>query len=370
MPRNIFIKIKSIKLEIYILVIIAVFNLLAGFIYFGLPGEAIDYYGDAINYVKGLETPEYSQGIYYRMISRILNSPLMIFSSAWLASTYEGSLRIMLFQNIIFYFLLIYVFYKLVFIIFDNSRIAFWATLFFSGNFCMYNYMPTYSSDPGGWFFLLLSVYFAISYYKKQIDSYYYLCILSSIVGLFYKETGGLGMLSLGVLILFQETSLKEKIRTISKAAILFLIPVVIFHGLIYLFFHYSYFTWYSYLLESDGSVGLENVNRLKDIIKQPFQIFLIGWYSVFYGLYKSKKNLKKEQLIFLIALLPWTLSFLLWSSLIMRIMFVLVPFLAILAGYGLYQIKNNYVRLVIIFSYLVSNYYIFPILATLGKYY
>ncbi|PJA01682.1 hypothetical protein COX74_01360, partial [bacterium (Candidatus Gribaldobacteria) CG_4_10_14_0_2_um_filter_41_16] len=51
------------------------------------------------------------------------------------------------------------------------------------------------------------------------------------------------------------------------------------------------------------------------------------------------------------------SLAFLAWPALTQRIAFIIVPWLALISGFGLSKIKNNYIIGTILIAYALINY-------------
>jgi len=292
---------------------------------------------------------------------RVLTSPLLIKSSIFFSYFTGGYFSGLLTVNIIFYFLLTVVFYKLARLVLENDRAAFLATILLAGNYCAYNYGITFVADIGGWFFMTLASFFAVRYFLSPKKSeYFYYAILASAIGTLFKETGALGMLSLGCLILWQPNfTLPQKIRKILLAAVLYPILPLLYQLYVYWQYNFSYFDWYyynlnAYLLNSNDSGSRYSMILL---IKVLGWMFLAGWPIFIYGLYWQYKNWSLKRFKILSSLLPQGLSFLAWPALTQRIAFVFGPWLSLVGGFGLAKIKNRYLLSAIVIAYLLINY-------------
>ena len=306
-------------------------------------------YHAAISFLKGDLAD--SQSIY----SRLLTTPLMLLSVRavdFFTNNIYGSMAAV---NILFYFLLIIVFYKLVFEIFRDSKIAVFSSILFFCNYYIININNAFLTDMAGRFFLILTSLLAVKYFLRRENIYYYLAILSSAVGVFFKEFGGLGMISLACLILLSEINWKEKIKKILVAGALFLTPLLIYYLWFYFHFNFSYFNWYQYAV--DAYVYDSAVHGLMPFIKVMGWLFLAGWPIFLFGLCKVFTNLDIKNKLVLLGLLPASISFFIWPVFMQRTAFVLVPWLSLIAGYGLSFIKNKYISIVLLAFYVLVNY-------------
>jgi len=349
-----------VKSPYFFIFVLAIVSLMIAFIFLPRP---LKLNGDAASYLiamQFLQGKEYDTSVYgdqneLLLKSRILTTPLMLSSSIFFGKVVGSEYGGMLLINIILYFLIIFVFYKLVYLVYQSHRVSFLSSILFFTNYCMYNYGTTYRVDMGGWFFFLLTTLFAIKYYQSQSqDKKYFLCaILAASIGVLFKEYGALGMISLGILILLSLESFWSKVKKIFEAAILFLIIPVLYHLFIYLKFGFSYVDWYGFVFGAHAATDW-NIILLFKVLGW---LFLVGWPIFLWGLYQEYRNLDKTRAKVLLAILPASLSFLVWPALTQRIAFIFVPWLALISGYGLSKIKSRYIIITILLIYVVVNY-------------
>jgi len=172
---------KLIRSPYFWLFLFALINLLISYFLIKVPlwSSDSDSYVDAMKYLLGekVETLPYN---------RLITTPLMlffsIFASYFTGNLYQGMLAI----NIIFYFLIVFIFYQLAFEIYKEHKSAFLGCLLFLFNYCLYNFGPVYAADIGGWFFFILGSFFAVKYYNSNDKKFYFLTILSAIIGVFF----------------------------------------------------------------------------------------------------------------------------------------------------------------------------------------
>lgn len=353
---------RLLKSPFFYLFILAGLNLAAAYFYIKTPFTLLSdspSYLSAMQFIKGAKI----DAIPY---NRLLTAPLMLYLSI-AASFFAGSLYGgMMMVNIIFYFAIIYVFYKLVLEIYQNEKVALLSSVFFAGNYCLYNYGTAYIADMGGWFFFILGTYFAVKYFcGNAARKYYYLAIIASIIGVLFKEYGALSLISLLLLILASSLPAKRKKTEIITAAFLFSFALLAYYIFFYFKFSYSYFDWYffaanKYMVSPNSMPSQYSLSLL---IKVLGWIFLAGWPVFLYGLYHEKKLFNKTRAKILAALLPASLAFLAWPALTQRIAFILVPWLSLTAGFGLSKIKNKYAVAAFLLFYILINYSITPFL-------
>mgnify|MGYP001565501190 CR=1 FL=1 len=359
--------IKSVKSVYFWLFLLAAVNLAIAFLFVRYPlslnGDAPSYL-NAMRIIEGKDYDHFAYGDQTEIMlkTRILTTPLMLYSSILLSYLTGSEYGAMLVVNIIFYFLIIFVFYQLVYAIYKNRLVAFLSAVLFFGNYGLYNYGVTYRTDLGGWFFFLLSSLFAVRYFKDPAkQKFFYFSVLASAVGVLFKEYGALGLTVLVILILFLSLRLLDKIKKISKAILLFSVLPILYYLFVYLQFHFSYLDRYQYaLVETIGENADAGINwSVILLVKVLGWLFLAGWPIFFYGLYQEHKNFNRERFKILVSMLPASLSFLAWPGLTQRIAFVFVPLLAMISGFGLSKLKNKYIIALILVAYLLVNYLI-----------
>lgn len=315
---------------------------------FGISGDAVSYY-DAVRFLKG---DSVSAEVPY---NRILTAPAMLLltvaADLFTDNIYAGMAAI----NVLFYLLITIVFYKLALDIFQSRKIAVFSSLLFFCNYYIINVGNAFITDMAGRFFIVLTSLLAVRYFLRRENRYYYLAILSSAVGVFFKEFGGLGIISLACLIFLSEISWKEKIKKILLSGALFLIPLFIYHLWFYIHFNFSYFNWYQYAV--DAYVYDSAVHGLAPFIKVMGWLFLAGWPLFLWGIWKAVYNLEIHQKLILLGLLPASLAFFAWPVFMQRTAFILVPWLALISGYGLGFVRRGYLVFLLLAVYLLVNY-------------
>lgn len=333
----------------------AVLNLLVAFFYVKAP--IIDY-PDAETYLSAIKFIQSGERGQFFVESRLLTSPLMLFSSLG-AGYLLGNLSWgILTVNAFFYFLAAIVFYRLARLIYNDGVVALSAAVFFIANFCVLQFGLARLVDMGGWFFFILSSYLAVSYFLKKEKKFYWLAVLAAAVGFLFKEYALLGLVTLGMMILISDYPKKTKIREIFQAGGVFLAIVGLYHLWYYFQYHYSYWDWY--LLNFNRYAALDSKERTYDfiiLIKVVGWVFSFGWLVWLFGAWREAKSGDKPRRKILLAMLPASASFLFWPGFAERVSFVLVPWLALIAGFGLSKIKNRYLAAILLVIYVLANY-------------
>lgn len=314
---------------------------------FAIRGDAVGY-NEAIRFLGGEEADPSSVSI------RFLTVPLLVYLSHLLNTIVDDPYVSIMLVNLVFYFLTVPVFFKLVFEIYRDKLVAFFATILLISNYYFFNAQNYFIGDLAGRFFFLLTNLLALLYFLRIEKKYFYLAILSSVVGVFFKEFGALGMISLGCFIILSQTEWREKIKQIFKAGIMFLLPLAAFYALFYLKLNYSYLDWYDYNVHLYPEE--QNQYGFNLFLKVMGWVFLAGWPLFLYGLWQEKKNFVKKRALILLALLPASLAFFAWPMFMQRTAFILVPWLSTIAAFGLSRM-NKFIAGILLLTYVAINY-------------
>lgn len=260
-------------------------------------------YINAINWFQGERDIVVESNAFLRPLGPILAVPF----------EFAGKGAGLIFQNIIFYFLSAVLIFKIVEILFGNVRQAFWAAVFFVTATQVLETGISYLTDMGPWFFYILSIFLAVKFFR---DGNSILAPIGGFVaglGFILKENGGLGCVFYGMMALLSKSlSLKEKILSIGKFGIFFIIPVAIAQGFTYYYVNFTYLDWFLM-----GGVGTDEEGLALIALRYIGQFFrTLGmlWPLVAIGLWMELKSKNVERLKIYLALLPSSLSFLLWT--------------------------------------------------------
>jgi len=294
-------------------------------------------------------------------------------------------------ENIIFYFLSVFLVFKIVDLIFNNKFQAFLASVFFFTATPVIESGLSYLTDMGAWFFFLLSIFLTLLYFKDEISaqehsftrsakptaypklvqkcslaSYFWkkesLIIINGLlssIGVLMKENGGLGILFFVMMVLLSgKFNFKEKLSKILLFSIPFLIPIAIVQFLMYNNFHYTSLDWYlRNTPASDDSLLLVSMRYLGQL----FRILGILWIFVLIGAWREWKNRNWnwDRIKIYLALLPPSLSFLLWTEGAGgRAVFVFAPLGILLASRGIILLKEKQDRIVLfLLALIILNY-------------
>lgn len=328
---NILEKLKVHKFLVFALVF-ALFNMGAIFLIFGFQvyGDTPSYF-EAISWFQGEEV----EVLPWRILRPL--GPLIAVPFEFLG---QGAGLIV--QNIVFYLLCAFLIFKITELVYHNKKQAFFASLFFVTATPVIEVGLAYLTDTGAWFFYLFSIFLTLLYLKNRKEKLIAFNGLLAGLGFLMKESGALGVLFFGLMILFSRCfNIKEKIFKILHFGIFFLIPIAILQIFMFKYFHFTSLDWYSI-----GKAGLGEEGLLLTSFRylgQLFRVLGILWLLVLIGIWKEwqEKNWQRIK-IFLALLLP-SFSFLFWSlSGGGRVVFIFAPLGILLATHGLTFLDNK----------------------------
>ena len=286
-------------------------------------------------------------------------------------------------ENALFYFFSAYLIFKIIQLIFHNEKQAFWGSILFAGSLPMLKFGLSYMTDMGAWFFYILSIFLTLLYLKNRNEKLIIINGLLSGIGTLMKTDGGLGiMFFLMMILLSKEFNLKKKFFKALKFGIPFLLPVAIFQ--IYLFSSFGFTTFSQYSSYNQwffSQQGLEelraypgsvysDLNRFTIIIYIYAGEFLkafgiLGLFFSLIGLWREWLQKSKERIKIYLALLPASLSFLIFPPTDSRLAFISTPLLILWATQGLIYLKGLFsenkgkiVIPILMTGYVVFNYY------------
>lgn len=295
----------------------------------------------------------------------LLTSPGTLYVAALLTALTGSAHSSLVLINTILYILSVLFFYNLALLIFKDTHLGLLATLFYAGNYFILSYGPdAYLTDMGGWLFYLVSLYFAVRFYREKRERFAYIAGIGIAFGVFFKESGGVGALTLLTLILASDFPFRKKI-SIAFFSFLPLITNATYHIWIYLTDGYHYFTRYLNVVEDETEP-----RSLWNLLKGFGSLFLVGFVPILLalknGLYAvTRKNtrIRTEENVILFAIFMSSFTFLIYPAFAVRLYAIAVPFLSLLAVFGLRNIRSRVLVYGIVFTYIVSNVYMAQIL-------
>ena len=277
-------------------------------------------------------------------------------------------------QNVVFYFLSVFLVFLLIYRLYHNEKQAFYGTVLFVGAYPMLAYGLASLTDLPGWFFYLLSALISLKFIEKP---HFKTALLGGFVaglGMLFKENVVAAPIFFSVLIFVASNlSFKEKIKYLFIYGLAFSILPLINSIIIYKLYSYSYLNWLDY--NSVGGGGRRNILYMVTpfrIVIEIGRVLLIGWIFVLFGILKEFTLRNRERIKILISFILPSLSAFLWVYPHNRILFIAFPFLVLLGSFGILrdyknQKTNKIVELSFLSGYFLISYIVLEFLLRYG---
>jgi len=277
-------------------------------------------------------------------------------------------------QNVVFYFLSVFLVFLLIYRLYRNEKQAFYGTVLFAGAYPMLAYGLASLTDLPGWFFFLLSALISLKFIEKP---HFKTALLSGFVaglGMLFKEnTAAAPIFFFFLMFIASNLSFKEKIKYLFVYGLAFSILPFINSIIMYKLYSYSYLNWLDY--NSVGGGGSRNALYMVTpfrIVIEIGRVLLIGWIFVLFGILKEFTLKNRERVKILISFIPPSLSAFLWVYPHNRMLFIAFPLLVLLGSFGILrdyknQKTNKIVELSFLSGYFLINYIILEFLLRYG---
>lgn len=317
--------------------ILALFNAIVLLVFFvpRFNHPDTDQYISTIKYIVGEPGGEL-------IPSRILK-PLPILIGAWLTPIIRAEYTL-IFQNLIFYFLSVWLVFLFVYRLYKNEKQAFYGTVIYIGAYPMLAYGLASLTDMPGWFFYLFSALIALNFLKKPQLKITLLAGFIAGFGMLFKESVAAAPIFFASLILIAtQFPLKEKLKYIFIFGTAFIIFPIINSIFMYKFYSFTYLDWFKlggiYGEATNGGFYMVSLPR---IFIEIGRVLLIGWIFVFFGILKefTLKNIERIKILF--AFIPPSLSFFAWSYPHNRMIYIAAPLLVLLGSFGVLRNYKN----------------------------
>ncbi|MHB1316302.1 MAG: glycosyltransferase family 39 protein [Minisyncoccota bacterium] len=339
-------KYKKILLGLLLLVIISVILFLKPVV----AGDGITY-RDSISFIQtGDKTTDFSP-------NRLLTTVGGLYVIIFLSKIFGSVLSAWFFMNAVLYVLLVYVFYKIIFILHKDKRVALVSSLFLAFNYGLISFGVNFLMDIGGWFFYVLSLYFTLNYSWSHERKYILLASSAVGIGLLFKEYAVLGVIPVAVFLVYENfRSVSDMVKKSIIPALFALVPSLLLYLYIYIKFDYTYLDWINTNAERYG-----NINRVVQYIKcfgSLLNLLIITCIGGLYQIWKERMIIEKRILIFIVASIVSFLPLFLWPGITQRVLFVSVPAIIILSSFFIKRyIQYKWVWVFILLLYFVINF-------------
>lgn len=284
-----------------------------------------------INFFRGTES-----GVYW---ARYLNPFYPVIST--LVLPFLSAAQSIVVINIVFYVGIVLLTYGLIRRVFKNNTMGFVTALLMLSSYALIRYGLTQVQDMGGYFWLLLTAYTGWRWYEDRKWHWLVLGGISTAFGILTKESGAMGALFFGIVILVANR--KAVVTSIKQIALFSILPAltIVINGFRGKDIAYNSADWFMF-----------NWRTFYDLNYTPFKWAAINfttfnflWVLFALGAYwlvTNRKNVSFEIKLFLAAIIPASFSYMAWPLFISRTVFVCAWFIVPVAAYALWVIYEK----------------------------
>lgn len=285
---------------------------------------------DLIQFFRGvdLDASIFSPARYLNPLYALVGSKVLFFMPP------EQSL---ITTNIAFYYGLVFLTYGLIRRVFKNNFIGFISAIAVMTGYAMVRYALTQVQDIGGYFWFLLTIYAGWRWWENKDKKWLYLGGVAVAFGVLTKESGCMGALFVGILFLLDKVSWKERFLNFIRFSIFPLATIIINsfrgHDVNYNSARWFVWNWQYYAKENFTLLKWFGVHA---------STYNILWLFIIIGLYfliRNWRNLDRNIKIYLLAVIPSSMSYYFWSLFIARTVFISAWLFVPIAVYGIYNI-------------------------------
>lgn len=344
---------KIFKNQTSILGICVVILVLASFIFLKptIAGDGVSYL-QAMNFLTGGEIEFVS--VAHRIITTFGGLWLVVI----LAKIFGSFVSVWIVINSVFFAFTVFIFYKTLLLLFENSRVALLGALFLAGNYAMVRFGLNFLMDMGGWAFYVSSIYFLLKYAKTQQRKDILLASVLVGVGGLFKEYAFLPIVPIAIFLIYENRwSVIKIIRNSWLPALFALLPILLVYSFVYIKYGYSYVDWLATNKETYvySSRIVEYIKSLGSLLNLLGLLFVGGiWF-----LKKEWRSLEPRIKIFLISILVSFLPIFLWPAITQRVLFITVPFVVIVVTFLFRRYpKNLPLFILILILYILANFF------------
>ncbi len=243
-----------------------------------------------------------------------------------------GPVQALITINILFFFGTALLTYGLVRRVFKNDIVGLSSAIIIATAYPMVRYALTQVQDLGGYFWFVATLYCGWRWYESRDYRWLVVAGTGTAFGLLTKESGAMAAVFVGLLILINKSKLLSKFYQLVIFSIFPFITLIInkFRGRdvdydstrwfidnwkIYFDTHYTFFKW--------AAINLSTFNFV-------WPLFFLGLIL----LYLNRKSIDKSVFVYLLAILPSSLSYFAWPLFISRTVFISAWLIVPIASY------------------------------------
>ena len=262
-------------------------------------------------------------------------------------------------MNIFFYTGLIFLTYFLIRDVFEDEIAALFTAIFVMTGYTMVRYALTQVQDMGGYFWFVLTLFAAWRWYKRPSWSLVALGSASTAFGLLTKESGAMAAVFFGILVLWSKRKFFFKAVTLAVFAVLPFATIVINKIRSY-DVDYDSLEWFRDNWEIYAATNY-NFTKWLGINASTFNLLIPVFLLGLYLLLKNWRTVGADVKVYLLAVLPSSLSYFAWPLFISRTVFICSWFVLPVAAYALRRLMSRgqiWKNLVIVYVFAAA---VFP---------
>lgn len=320
-----------------------------GFVFGFHPNNDTDGFLDTILWFRGMDAP-FNPARYLNPLYPFLGGTLL----RWASPAY-----VLIILNILFYYGVIFLTYGLVRRIFANKWIGALSAFFVATAYPMVRYALTLVQDIGGYFFFVATLYAGWRWYEEKKHSWLWLGGLSIALGMLTKESGAMGALFLGILILLSHSSIRTKILNIGRVALIPFVVLLInqYRGSLIGYNSGEWFVWNWKTYAPENYVFFKWLGVNATTYNLLWIFILMGAFLLFY----YRRSISQKVWIYFAAVLIPSFSYLAWPVFIGRTVFISAWFFVPLGTYAVYwlihQHKVRYLGVLVVILILITPF-------------
>lgn len=244
--------------------------------------------------------------------------------------------------NIIFYYGLLFLTFGLIRRVWRSAAVGFWTAIMVGTAYPMIRYGLTQVQDIGGWFWCVATLYCTWRWYESRQVKFLWFVGVAVALGMLTKESGAMGALFTGLLLLTTKNTWFTKAKLVFQAGI---IPLVVLIGnQLYgkYVVGYSSGSWFAY----NWDKFMEENFTLFRWVGVNTTAFNMVWPLAAYGawcLWRERAMVSVEIKKYLWLVIPTSLSYFGWPLFVGRTVFIGAWFLMPLAAHGLVALWNKH---------------------------
>ncbi|MDD5163741.1 MAG: hypothetical protein PHD95_06060 [Candidatus ainarchaeum sp.] len=243
------------------------------------------------------------------------------------------------FLNVIFFLSAGLCVYGITLLLFEDRALSLFSGILFFSSAIAIQFSLTLLTEAGTYFFYALGILVALFYYKKHPESKK-LAFASALIfglGVLMKESAGIGIVLLLMLVLFSKNSRSFNFfksgslgRIVFAAALLavFLVPTLIAQALVFFSLNYTYIDYVHFQLTSDLIVKpMFTLPRFLIAFLVSFTILIPGFLYAFLAKARNKKEIALPICMAAVGLLPILMYLTVYDRLVFMLFPIAIPF-------------------------------------------